>query len=206
MPTTAPSLTSPQSVMEAYLAELRARLRTLPSEQVTDIVEEIRSHIRDTAGAGGAMTEERVRAALGRLGPASALAGSYVTDNLLARAERHRMPWTILHAMFHWALLSVKGVFALVVCLVGYAFGASFVVAALVKPFNPKAGLWMIDGDTYSLALGLSKVPPQGHEVLGAWLIPIGIALGGGTIVATTFFAQWRIRRFRESRRLRAAA
>ena len=41
---------------------------------------------------------------------------------------------------------------------------------------------------------------PQGHELLGWKLIPIGLALGGGTILVTTHFALWCIRRFRQAR------
>jgi hypothetical protein len=189
--------------MDAYLAELRTRLRSLPEEQVLDIVEEIRSHIHDTAGTSGSMTEASVDAALSRLGPPSALAASYVTDNLMARAQRTRMPWTILRGIFHWATLSVKGVLVFIVCLVGYLFGASFFIAALAKPFNPQAGLWLIGPDTYSLVLGMGHSAPQGHELLGWRLIPIGFALGGGTMLLTTYFAQWCLRRFRQTRATR---
>ena len=110
-----------------------------------DIVEEIRSHIRDTAGAGGAMTEASISAALSRLGPPSALAAGYVTDNLMARAQHNRMPWTILRGIFYWAMLSVKGVLVFLVCVIGYFFGGSFFIAALAKPLNPKVGLWLMD-------------------------------------------------------------
>ena len=197
---------SPQKLVDAYLADLRARLHGLSAEQATDIVEEIRSYIRDATAPEGVMTQEAVNAALQRLGTPQALAASYVTDNLLERAERHRMPWTILRAMFHWALLSVKGFLAFIVCAVGYAFGASFFIAALIKPFNPRAGLWLVGEDEYSLVLGVAKYPPRGHELLGWTLIPIGLALGGGTVLATTHFAKWCIRSFRKSRQLRAAA
>jgi hypothetical protein len=186
--------------MDQYLAELRANLRSLPLEQATDIVEEIRSHIHDTAGGGGEMTEASVNLALNRLGPPSALAASYVTDNLLAHAQSNRMPWTVLHGVFHWATLSVKGFLVFFVCSIGYAFGASFFIAALAKPFNPKVGLWLIDQDTYSLALGMTDAIPRGHELLGWKLIPLGLALGGGTIMLTTHFGLWCIRRFRQTR------
>jgi len=197
---TSPQASSPQAQMDAYLAELRVRLHALPEDEVTDIVEEIRSHIHDTAGRGGAMTDAGVSAALNRLGPAAALAAGYVTDKLLARAQRHRMPWTILRAVFHWATLSAKGSLVLLVCVAGYLFGTSFFIAALAKPFYPKAGLWLIGEDTYSLRLGMTNAIPPGHELLGWKLIPIGLALGGGTILLTTHFAQWCIRRFRETR------
>ena len=194
-----PQANSPQSSMDAYLAELRTRLRALPEEQITDIVEEIRSHIRDSVGSGGVMTEAGIHAALSRLGTPAALAANYVTDNLLARAQRTRLPWKILRGIYHWATLSVKGVLVFIVCLAGYAFGASFFIAALAKPFNPKVGLWLIDQDTFSLVLGMTSAIPRGHELLGWKLIPIGFALGGGTILLTTYFAQSCIRRFRET-------
>jgi hypothetical protein len=185
--------------MDAYLAELRTRLRSLPEEQITDIVEEIRSHIRDTAGTTGTMTEASIHAALSRLGPPSTLAANYVTDNLLAGAQRTRMPWTILRGIYHWATISVKGVLVFIACVFGYGFGASFFIAALAKPFSPRVGLWMTDSDTFSLVLGIAKYAPQGHELLGWKLIPIGFALGGGTILLTTYFAQSCICRFRET-------
>lgn len=196
------STASPQRKLDGYLAELRGRLHTLPEAQVTDIVEEIRSHVLDSAASGGTLNVAAIDASLYRLGPPSALAASYITDNLLAQAERNRMPWTILRAVFHWATLSVKGFLVLLVCLPGYLFGASFFVAALMKPFNAKTGLWMQNEDSFSLVLGLTRSMAHGHELLGWTLIPIGLALGGGTILLTTHFAQWSIRRFRESRAL----
>lgn len=189
----------PQTKIDQYLAELRAQLRSLPQEQAMDIVEEIRSHIRDAAGVGGATSEASINAALSRLGPPSALAASYVTDSLLARAQRTRMPWTILRGIFRWATLSVKGVLVFTVCLIGYAFGASFLLAALAKPFNPKVGLWLVNHDTYSLALGMTDAIPQGRELLGWNLIWIGLVLGGGTVLLTTYFGLWCIRKFRHA-------
>lgn len=192
---------APQTRIDDYLAELRKRLHSLSEEQISDIVEEIRSHLLDTAASSVPIreTEAGLDAALAQLGPPSALAASYLADNLIAR-RRGSWPWTVLRAISRWATLSVKGFLVFVVCTMGYSFGISFFLVALVKPFLPKAGLWLIDQDTYSVVLGFTDASPRGHELLGWTIIPIGFALGGGTVMLTTHFALWCIRRFRENR------
>jgi hypothetical protein len=195
-----PVTSAPQKRIDDYLGELRKRLRSLPEVQIVDIVEEIRSHLLDAGAGGGTMTEASLDVAMRQLGPPSALAASYLTDNLLARARGNSMPWTILHAIFRWATLSAQGFLVFMACSLSYMFGGSFFIVALVKPFYPNAGLWLIDQDNYSLALGATGASPRGHELLGWTIIPIGLALGGGTIMLTTHFALWCMRRFRQTR------
>jgi hypothetical protein len=190
-----------QQQIAAYLQRLRKGLRNLSDEDAREIVEELRSHIVEKAAAGGEITSAGVESALAALGSPEELAGQYVTDDLLARAESSRAPWVILRGVFHWATLSVKGFLVLMVCTVGYMFGGAFLIAALAKPFNPRVGLWEIGADTYSLALGMTSARLEGHELLGWLLIPIGLSLGGGTILLTTHFGLWSIRKFREARR-----
>jgi hypothetical protein len=192
-----------QRKIDSYLGRLRKGLRGLREEDARDIVEELRTHIVEKAADGGQMTMARVESVLAELGSPEQLASQYVTDDLLAHAESSRAPWVILRGVFHWATLSVRGLLVFMVCAVGYMFGGSFLIAALVKPFNPKVGLWKIGTDTYSLALGMTDTRMQGHELLGWLLIPVGLCVGGGTIMLTTHFALWSIRRFREARRLR---
>lgn len=195
-----PATSTPETLVEQYVVELREHLRGLPQDQAADIAREIRSHLLDKAEATGAVTEQSVRQAIEGLGMPAILAEGYVTDNLMVRAQRSRMPWTILRGIFHWATLSMKGVLALLACIAGYLLGGSFYLAALIKPFNPKAGLWLIESDQYSLVLGMTDKWPQGRELLGWKLIPIGIVAGGGMILLTTYFGLWCIGRFRQAR------
>lgn len=196
-----------QQKIETYLGSVRARLRGIDETDVRDIVTELRSHITDKVAASGGITAARVDAALAALGTPEELADQYITDNLLAKAEITRSPVRILDVLFRWASVSVAGFFVLLASIAGYFLGGSFVLCALLKPLHPAtAGLWLIpdaSGDsTVSLRLGFSIAPSSGKELLGWWILPLGLVIGCGLVVVTTRFAIWSTRRYRASRTL----
>jgi len=194
-----------QQRIEAYLGRLRGRLRGMKDDEVREIVEELRSHIMDKLVAGGETTAAAVDAALGALGTPEELASQYVTDSLLARAEVSRSPLQILKGLFRWASLSVAGFLVLFGAVLGYFFGAVFILVALLKPFHPhSAGLWMLpapSGDfELSFRLGFGSAPPGGRDVLGWWTVPIGWMVGCGLVMLTTQVAVWCVGQYRRSR------
>lgn len=192
--------------VDKYLQSLEAALRKFPREQASDIVEEIRSHIVDKATVGGDMTLAAVEAALATLGSPEELASQYVTDDLIARARVSRSPLLILDGLFRWASLSVAGFFVLIASLVGHLVGAAFVACAFLKPIHPHtAGLWAIphpdQGDyELSLRLGFGTVPMGGRDLLGWWIVLLGLMVGFGLIFLTSRFGLWSIHRFRQTR------
>ena len=197
-----------QRKIEDYLSRLRDRLRGLNRDDIRDIVEELRSHILDKAAADGTVTAAGVDAALAALGSPDTLAGEYVTDNLLARAEVSRSPWRILESLFRWASLSVAGFLVLLGSMVGYFLGGAFMWCAVLKLIHPQAaGLWAyrdINGDpVYSLRMGFASPPAGAKDVLGWWIMPIGLLAGCGLVILTSRFAVWCARRYRKSRRLK---
>jgi hypothetical protein len=192
----------------AYLSRLRARLRGINEQDVREIVEELRSHILDKASVSGEeVTAGAVSATLAALGSPEELASEYMTDNLLARAEVSRSPVRILESLFRWASLSIAGFFAFLATIVGYLLGVSFMLCALLKPVHPQtAGLWILpegsDDLLISLRLGFGSAPPGGREVLGWWIVPIGLVVGCGLVMLTTRFGLWCVRQYRRSRGL----
>jgi hypothetical protein len=183
--------------LEAYLAELRRSLAPLPEAERADIVAELRGHVLETAGER--LTDGAVAAALERLGPAGDLAAEYVAASALAGAERSRSPWTLLRGLARLAGASLAGVPALLGGVAGYALALSLALAALRKPMAPdRVGLWQLGADTYSLRLGFGE-PPAGRELLGWWIVPIGLLAGAGCLWLTTWFGRWAIRRLRRS-------
>jgi hypothetical protein len=183
--------------LERYLERLRARLRGLPDAEVAEIVEELRSHLRDATPSGG-LADGEVAAVLERFGAPEELAALYVQDRLLARAGGSWWPWVLLSSLFRWATLSVAGFFAFLGLLTGYVLSASFLLAALHKPFAPdRVGLWRLD-DSVSLRLGFGfGGPPPGEELLGFWMVPLGLLAGAMGVRLTTWAARRCVRALR---------
>ena len=192
---------SAQKKIHKYLQDLAAALRALPREQASDIVEELRSHIVERATATGDMTPAGVDSVLAALGRPEDLAGLYLTDDLQVRALASRSPLLILRSLFRWASISFSGFFVLLGSLLGYFVAASLVICALLKPIHAlTAGLWMIPNGAdseISLRMGFGSAPPGGRELLGWWIVPIGLQLGLGLFLLTARFGLWSIRRLR---------
>lgn len=193
--------------IEAYLGKLRQGLRGMKDEDAREIVEELRSHIADKARASGEMTVEGVESVLTALGDPDWLASQYTNDDVLSRTEVSRSPVRTLDSLFRWASLSVAGFFVLAGSLVGYFLGALFILWALLKPFHPHtAGLWVSHdsrGDLWiSLGLGFGSAPAGAKDVLGWWIVPLGLLVGCGLVMLTTRFAAWCARQYRRTRRL----
>jgi uncharacterized membrane protein len=197
-----------QQKIDAYLGRLRGQLRGIKDEEVREIIEELRSHVMDKAAASGEangeITTAGVDAALAALGSPEELASQYLTDNLLARAEVSRSPVQILRSLFRWASLSIAGFFVLLGSIVGYFFGFVFILVALLKPLHPHtAGLWTFpsgSGDIeMSFRLGFGSVPADGRDVLGWWIVLIGMVAGCGLVMLTTYIAVWFVRQYRKS-------
>jgi uncharacterized membrane protein len=193
--------------IDAYLAHLRAQLRGLNPETVREIVEELHSHILDRAAAGGEVSVAGVDAALAALGSPEDLARDYITDAMLARADATRSPIWVIDSLFRWASLSLAGFVVLVGSVIGYFIGGVFLLLAVLKPFHPHtAGLWVwrdsTGGLVTSLRLGFASAPEGAREILGWWIVPLGLIVGCALVTLTTHFALWCARQYRRSRLL----
>lgn len=202
-------MAAPDEKIDRYLRRVRTGLRGLPDAEVTDIMNELRAHIVERLEVTEGPRDAAVDSVLQSFGRPEHIAALYFSENLVSRAESSRTPWTVLRSLFYWATLSVKGFIIFMVCLVGYSFGFGFFLAALMKPFHPEGvGLWYQSADTGHFSLHVGGFAPhtgQERELLGWWLVPVGCSLGGGTILLTTQFALWSLRRLRHSRTERLA-
>jgi hypothetical protein len=194
-----------QLKIEQYLSDVRSRLRGLGEEQVSEIIAELRTHIAERAAPAGELTIDGVSAALRTLGSSEDLAREYAADEVLARAEISRSPLRLLDSLFAWATMSVAGFLVLIGAISGYFVGVVLLLVALLKPFHPStAGLWALrngpDDLELSVRMGFGAPPSNGHELLGWWIVPLGIVIGCGLVILTTRFALWCVRMYRRSR------
>jgi uncharacterized membrane protein len=167
--------------LDTYLAQVHRHLKGLPDAEVRETLAELRSHVLDKVAGDHSVT--RIEAAIAELGSPREVARVNVTERVAAELETNRSPLRVLRAVGRLASLSVYGLFAFLVSFTGYATAAAFLITAAVKPFAwDRAGLWVFSKgpDVYAVswALGVTDKPHTGHELLGAWIIPIGIAAG----------------------------
>lgn len=187
--------------LDAYLAQVHRHLKGLPDAEVRETLAELRSHVLDKVG--GRLTAANVEAAIAELGSPREIARVNVTERVAAEVEVRRTPFRVVRAIARLAGLSVYGAFAGFISLLGYAFAAGLLITAAVKPFAWKhAGLWVegsADNWAYSWALGVRDGSHAGRELLGGWIIPIGL-LGGLLIGWLTWrFGLYSVRRMRRT-------
>jgi hypothetical protein len=189
-----------QKTIDAYLAALRKHLRELLDEDVKDIVEEIRAHILDKTSGG-----EAVSSTLAALGTPEELAGRYRTEELLKRAQNARSPGFLWRSMLRWAALSVLGVAVFFFSAIGYCLGGALFILGVLKLTNPhRTGVYGVFNE-HSTSLSFQSGGPNDHDLLGWWLVPIGLIVGGGLLFLTFRFGIWSIRKFWRPRAWREA-
>jgi HAAS domain-containing protein len=192
---------TPVDSIEMYLLQIRDKLRRLPGAQVSEILAELRSHILDSISSRNApITDATTREALDRLGPAETIAAMYLTENLMAKAEISRSPWLVMRTLFRLAIKSVWALAAFLVSLLGYGIAVGFLVCAIAKPFYPDhVGLWWDVKSHIPTGLGFIWPAPSDRELLGLWIIPLGLVICVFLLFVTTRFARWNVRRMRRS-------
>ncbi len=182
-----------QTRIDTYLMNLRRCLGELPPEEVNDILREIRGHILERAEAAGELTDEKLVAILKALGNPEDIGPLYQAEAMVARARSSFSPTLILRTVLRWAMKSVLGFVVLIVGLIGYGTGVGLLFSALMKPIFPdRVGAW-VGEHGHGFTIGMTDIPGK-HEVLGWWLIPVGIVVGALFIIATTRFLRWMLR------------
>lgn len=194
----------PDKVIDSYLLRIKQQLdEDLPGAQVSEILAELRSHILESMrSANSTPSGDELGEVLDRLGSPEDMAEMYRTENLLEKAETSRSPWLVMRTLLRLAVKSAWALGTFLVGLIGYILAILVFICAVDKPFNPdRDGLWW-NAQTHTLVgIGLIRPGPYDREILGWWIIPVGILASCLIFYLTTRFARWNIRRMRRSRK-----
>lgn len=182
------------AAVERYLARIRASLKGMPVSRIDDIVLELRGHIAERSESSGDPS-----AALAALGDPGDLARQYRTDAVTASAECSRSPIVILHSLLLLRRGSVAGWGVLVLTALGYAWALALGAAAIEKILSPHdVGLWSGPGGGSWPRLMVDGPGRAGtRELLGWWIVPLGLAACVVLLYASRRFGLWWIRRSR---------
>ena len=179
---------------DSYFDELRRELRGLPDARRAEIIAELEAHVAERSEAIGRA------AALAVMGHPREIAALYRAGELAQPSARPPSPWRVLRAIELVGRVSLGGLFTLAATLLGYATGLFLITMALLKPFMPeRIGLWLRPGDDVHFSLGRMPVPTA-DEVLGWWIIPLGLILG---LVIMLLTWRWSLAAVRSLLRIR---
>ncbi|MCW8109098.1 hypothetical protein OPS25_11380 [Alteromonas ponticola] len=157
-----------------YLITLAQYMSRLDTQQANEVIREIESHIYDVID--NAEIEGRpiaIDEVLARFGSPRQLAQQY-SDHLLMGTP----PPPGFTALRKIKKSVTAGVFY-GSGIVGYILGAVLIIIGILKVFMPESvGVWVNDHGQ-SIILGVvEQAPLSSDELLGIWLIPVGIATG----------------------------
>jgi uncharacterized membrane protein len=176
--------------IDSYLTALRLHLGPLTIAEREEIVREIGAHIRDSVDSGAS-----VESVLSRLGPAEELAAQYREGFLIRKSSRSISPLVLLRGALRLATKSVSGIFVFTCGLFGYSLGAGLLFVALAKIIAPShTGAWVRDGRLVGAGAFEYGYPPQAHEVLGLWIIPLALTLGSLLLLLTNYLIRTSLR------------
>jgi hypothetical protein len=184
----------PRAQIDVYLARLRRALDGLPAADIEEIVRELRGHIAERAMEAQSAQPDGapIEYILQDLGAPENIAAAYRDDALVARARTTFSPALIFRTTLRWASRTARGFLVFFVALIGYGVGLSLVTCALLKPLFPdNIGLWI---SRHGMDLGFQTPRPAGPELLGWWIIPLGLIGSAAFILGSTVFLRWMLR------------
>jgi len=165
--------------LEKYLRTVEGHLSSLSDGDRLEVISELRSHVLDSVD--GDLSPSALTTALAMLGPPKSVAQVNLRMRVASAAANNRTPWNAAKTVAHLALLGGEGLWVFVLSSIGYAFAGCWLLTALAKPFAPdRIGLWLIPDahDDLSLSLGRHGTGAMGYDILGWWIVPMGLLIG----------------------------
>lgn len=160
--------------LAAYISQLDRVLFPLGETERQEILHEIRAHLADSAAAETGDEGQRAAAAIRKLGSARVVGQAYLSESLLERASHGLRPGLTVLGL----ATALGGGLGMTVLGLVFAFGylalTIIAISTVGKLIVPASGLWLHDTGAWSLSFAPM---PGAREVLGWWIVPIGVCL-----------------------------
>lgn len=160
-----------------YFKRVQRVLKPLPQDQKKDIVLELQSHllekmIRIPSGAEA----ERLLEAMEQLGEPEEYLQSIVADRLILNATKSYLPGDLMGGLAYRLRINIKQALLSLAFGLGYFISFLFLLMAGLKFVMPnRVGLFeKADG---TMVLGILEASNNFHDVLGYWIVPIGLTI-----------------------------
>lgn len=157
---------------DAYLMALGRLVRPL-GEEGAALQEAIAAHLAEAAAMG-----EPTPQTIARLGTPAELVQPLLADRWLEQASRDARPGSVARGLWHAVLAGGRRALLATAWGLGYLLLAVFTAMALLRPVLPRhVGLFRsVDG---ALSFGILSDTAGAVDLLGAWTLPVALALAG---------------------------
>lgn len=187
-PEAAPALDTPdfddelsRRLWNDYLERIEAMLEPLRPTAREEIVQELKTHLLDSIRYDNAEQEaERVMNATEKLGRPEEYLEPIVTDRIIEEGATTYNPLWVLKGLGRTLTRGVKKTLLGLLFSVGYLISLSLIGMALLEPFIPHhVGLFYGAGKGIGgYMFGILDQTDGMTEILGIWVIPLGLASG----------------------------
>lgn len=166
-------------IWEQYFRRVQRFSRSLESEFQQELKLELQDHLYESFNREPGENEaERLLNAIDKIGDPEEYIRPMVADRLLMSASRSMNPKSVLTGLYYNISGGVKYAFLSLFFAVGYMMAVLFWLMALLKPLIPGSiGLFVYNSGGFGFGV-IDGSPGPRSELLGYWLIPIGIILG----------------------------
>ncbi len=165
-------------IWNRFFDQISKILRQVPKDQKDEIILELQGHVlesimNDNSESG----PDRIMNALDKLGDPEDFLRPIVADKLLSDGTRTFRPLTLFYGLYYNMFASARRFLISLVFAAGYLLLFIFLSASVAKLFIPEFGLYIHETGGFSLGLMSEEARLVSQEVLGFWLVPVGILL-----------------------------
>ncbi len=166
-----------QRIWNQYFRRVKFFSKSIQPESQQELKLEIQDHLYESfSRETGGSEADRLLNAIDKIGDPEEYITPMVAERLLVDASQTYNPKTIVRGLYYYIRGGVKHVFFSLLFLIGYGIAFMIGLFTILKILFPEyVGIFLHKSGEYSYGFDANQT--NAAEVLGYWLIPIGVGL-----------------------------